>query len=203
VRRPASTSVHLRALAEIANSTDDLSASLVQLLALAQAAVPSCFAVTLSITAEGIPMTVTSSDRDEPRARSSLALRMPRHAGTASGASCPRLVLYAADPGVFDVVARDLIALLDTHMRHAEIDAHLNVPDGAAEADDLADHLDGRSAVDRAIGVLLDRGVLPDEARAQLERRAASAGTSHVTAARNLLGEAAGEPPANASRGKP
>jgi len=45
----------------------------------------------------------------------------------------------------------------------------------------------GRSLVDQAIGVLLDRGLSPPQARQDLERRASASNASLAAAARSLL----------------
>jgi len=185
----------LRALAAAANSTEDLAGSLEQLLALAQQAVPSCVAVTLLLDSESIPMTITASTSSSgPPVCSSLAIRIPSQDTAGRDAASPRLILYASEPGVFDPVARDLVALLDMHVRHAEIDAHLSIPDAEGDASELGARLDDRRAVDLALGILLDRGLLPLDGRAELQRLGQEHGTNHIDAARRLVSRARSEP---------
>ena len=196
MRRPTDTSDHLRALAAAANSTDDLAGSLDQLLVLAQRAVPTCIAVTLLLDSDSIPMSVTAINltATRPLVRSSLAIRMPSRDTTTSVAPSPRLVLYATEPGVFELVARDLMALLDTHRQRAEVDAHLALPDADAQGQELGARLDDRRAVDLALGILLDRGLFALEGRAELDRLGLAHGTNHVEAARRIVSQAYNQP---------
>ncbi len=68
-------------------------------------------------------------------------------------------MLYASGRRAFHTVAVDLLTLLDLNPGRAVLDRHLALPDLADAADTLAAQLDDRSAVERAVGVLLARGL--------------------------------------------
>lgn len=196
MQRPSSTAQHLQALAAAAHGSADLAGSLNQLLALARRAVPSCAAVSLILDADSIPITVTASTGEGTPLpiRSSLAMRIPRRDTTAHDAPSPRLVLYSTDPGVFDGIARDLTTLLDMHLGQAELDAHLTLPDADAQGEELGARLEDRRSVDMALGILLDRGLLPFEGRAELQRLARQHGITRVEAAQRVVSQARNHP---------
>ncbi len=152
----------------------DLAAQVRALLRLTTTSVPSCSGVRLSLTRDNLPVTVTALTLDaglEP-VRSSLAIRLPHnplvHSALTNSTSLPpgrslpagaELVLYASCRRAFHTVAVDLLALLDLDPRRAVLDRHLALPDLADAADTLAAQLDDCSAVERAVGVLLARGL--------------------------------------------
>jgi len=96
-------------------------------------------------------------------------------------------VLYASGRRAFQSVAVDMLTLLDLDPRRAVLDRHLALPDLADDADTLAAQLDYRSAVERAVGVLLARGLPADQGRQELTRRAGAHGHNLPSAARQLL----------------
>jgi len=197
----------------------DLAAQVRALLRLTTTSVPSCSGVRLSLTRDNLPVTVTALTLDaglEP-VRSSLAIRLPHnplvHSALTNSTSLPpgrslpagaELVLYASCRRAFHTVAVDLLALLDLDPRRAVLDRHLALPDLADAADTLAAQLDDCSAVERAVGVLLARGLSVGQGRQELTRRAAAHGHDLPAAARQLLrtlpGPATGHTPGDHRR---
>ena len=94
-----------------------------------------------------------------------------------------QLIVRAGAAGAFLLLADDLASRLG-RARPIGLDRHLDQPpSGEATAAMLA----GRSLVDQAIGVFLDRGLSPPQARQDLQRRARASGVSLGAAARSLL----------------
>jgi hypothetical protein len=94
-----------------------------------------------------------------------------------------QLIIRAGAAGAFLLVADDLASRLGWG-RPTILDRHLDPsPSGKAAGAMFA----GLSPVDQAIGVLLDRGLSPPQARQDLERRARASGVSVAAAARSLL----------------
>lgn len=171
----------------------DLPALLDELLRSAVQAVPSCLAVSITLICP-LPLTLTALTLAaglEP-ARSSLQLRLPGPPSGSGGAQLPGgsggvLTVWAAQPGALRRLTSGLLALLGVHSRSAVIDSHLQLPALAGAPDVLASELDDLSALNQALGVLLDRGLLPDQSLAELESRAQQAASSVPAAARQLL----------------
>jgi len=184
----------------------DLAARVRALLRLTTTSVPSCSGLRLTLTRDNLPVTVTALTLDaglEP-VRSSLAIRLPHNPLTNSTRPPPgrpppgspqpgspppggELVLYASCRRAFHTVAVDLLTLLDLDPRRAVLDRHLALPDLADAAATLAAQLDDGSAVERAVGVLLARGLPEGQGRQELARRAAAHGHDLPSAARQLL----------------
>ncbi len=174
-------------------SIGDLASALDQLLALAMEAVPSCLAVTLVLRDEEQPVSLTALVEGPAQpVRSSVALAMPRYLGSDEAAEQTHpalLVIYASKGDGLRKTGREITALLDLDPRLVTWDEHLRLPLPSDVAAGLAESLDDFSAVQRALGVLLDRGWLPDEGRVELTRLAALSGASTGDAARALLAD--------------
>lgn len=147
-------------------------------------AVPSLLTVSLIVVHRGVPVPITIATGRHTGAAvlASLAVDL---AGTAG--SRTQLILRAGNRGAF-LLLRDELAALPAPRRPAvQVDQHLSpaAPPGPALASARAD----LAAIDRAIGVLLDRGLPPEAARADLRRRAELAGTSVAAAGHAILAE--------------
>jgi hypothetical protein len=127
-----------------------------------------------------------------PAVLSSLAVELPAPRDRPAGAA-RRLVVYSSAPGAFDVVAPEVLVLLDMGRRRVTVDGHLVLPSLEVERLDLAHHVADASAVARAHGVLLDRGMVLEEGRTELTLRAAAGEITLSAAARVLLAETADE----------
>ena len=150
------------------------------------AAIPSCVAVSMTVTRLGIDVVITlplvGAD-PMPRATealSSLALSLP-----AAGVRCV-LVLQASTPGAFVLLADDLVALLGSGRQPPELDAH-RAPLTASTGPALAGSLAELSLLDRALGVLIGQGWSPEAAEAELHRRSTVAGLRVAAVAERLL----------------
>lgn len=96
------------------------------------------------------------------------------------------IVFYAGEVGAFLALARDVVALYGPNGR-VVLDRHLPPPDPAADVGHL-DALEQRSTIDLAACVLIEQGVLPTRAYAELEPPAAHDHiTVHSTARRIIL----------------
>jgi hypothetical protein len=184
----------LRRLAARGNDRD-LAAGLDDLLAHVTRAVPSCLGISLTMRRNGSPITLAalSGDRHGQPVRSSLALHLPT--GSPAEVTAGRgLTLYATAPDAFAAIAKDLQTLLDLDPHHAMVDGHLDLPPDDETGSLVGGQLDDLSAIDVALGVLLDRGMVAADGRLELERLAVSSGSSVATAARLVL-EAVRRPP--------
>jgi hypothetical protein len=158
--------------------------SLRRLGVLAARAVPSCRALSVTVSPLGRPCTVLL---EHPQGAAPIvsSLRLSIPAGKDQAAE---LILYAVAAAAFDVLAG---LLRDGFAQTAPVlDQDLALPAEATAG--LAAQLDDLSAVGRATGILLDRGLPFDEARVALEASAEQLGVAVPTAARLLVTEASG-----------
>ena len=146
--------------AALEGSGDDLTAILAVLIDDVTAAVPSFTGLYIAITAAaGYPITITTTDHAAV-ARASMLL--PLH--LISGLPAPsHIVFYAAQPGAFTDLAAD--TRNSYHLDgQIEIDRHLPPPDPDCTAAAAAIAAERRSAIDQAVGVLIDQGHPPEQA---------------------------------------
>lgn len=168
-----------------------------QLLVLAVEAVPSCVGVSLAMHRHGQPfcVTVATPGASTRPVLSSLALHLPDRSLPHRPSTAPVLTLYSSRGGELRRTATDLLALLDLDPRRKILDEDLALPPAARVTARLGLALHDGSAVDRALGVLLDReGLLPSQGRHELERLAVSTGVSVPDAARHVLHSLQGRP---------
>jgi hypothetical protein len=178
VRIPATVAEQLRLLHEDSDQGGDLAQWLTRLGRDVALVVPSSLAVTIllarmesevSVSALAEPGTVLAS------------LAVPLQAGAATG----QLILRASTAGAYLLLADDLNGRLGPDHRPAEVDTHLSWPTLGAES--LAASLAELGPIDQAIGVLIDQGIPPEQARHELDRRANAADTTIATISRDLV----------------
>ena len=145
----------------------DLVDSLGRAVRAARAAVSSY--VGLSVTTgpadTDLRFTVIDDGVDPQEVRASL--RVPFRP-TSHGGPAPVVIFFASTPGAFVDLAADIAWLTGRPPSELALDADLTVardPDGVGT-------VAARSAVDQAVGVLLAHGRTPEQARAELARRA-------------------------------
>ena len=157
--------------AALGDSGDDLHAILSVLTDDLNAAVPSFVGLSVTVHADGDPISLHTAD-SRPAATSMLLPLTPQ--SDPGGGSY--LIFYAHQPGAFtELAAAFTNAGIDGGVI---LDRHLPPPHA-----DGADTLARRSDIDQAIGVLIEAGHPPDLARQELHARAASAGvTAHHVA---------------------
>jgi hypothetical protein len=141
-------------------------------------AVPSSLAVT--IRAARLEGEVSVSALAQPAAvLASLAVRLP------AGAPGDLLILRAGAAGAYLLLADGLNGLLGPEHAPAEVDKHLSWPILSSESP--AARLADLGSIDQAIGVLVDRGLPPEEARRELQRRAETADDTIAAVSRELV----------------
>ena len=186
---PHEVATQLRLLTTSSGDAGALARDLDEILALVLPAVPSCIAVSINLDCAGGPVTFTAvAEPAELRpVRASLFLRLPRRRTRDSEADGPVLLFHASEARAFDRMTVDLVALLDMDASRATVDGHLVPPAGSGNGGGVSFQLDDLSAVNRALGVLLDRGLAPRDGHAELRRLARAGGISVAAAAGRLL----------------
>jgi hypothetical protein len=160
------------------------SAPAARLHAVLRREVPSLVSVQLVLPSWSGDIAVTlgpAPPRGRRRARASMAVRL---------CAAPRTVLVAraARAGAFVLLADDLAGQLAAMPgdRVLVVDAHRRAPPLLSPTA-LEAALDGASTADRAVGVLVDRGLTAEQARGALHRDAQRAGVALPVAAARLL----------------
>jgi hypothetical protein len=172
----------LRILGGDPDRGDRLAAGLSQLGRDLAVAVPSCLAIGIILVRLGGEITVSAVARAADSAAVLASLAVPLSAGEPGDI----LVLRAGEAGAFLLLADDLDGLLGPGHRPIDVDRHLSLPPiGTGES--LAAALADLRAVNQGIGVLLDRGLPPEAAHWELQRRAHDANTTVGDASRVLL----------------
>lgn len=159
----------------------DIVETLHQLAGDARLAVRSYLGMSL-ITIGDVPFTVTAlEDHAKPDdVRSSLVMPLP-HSGTGNAGST--LILYAAQPGAFVDLAGDLSWRTGVEPSEYALDQDLSMIGHPATQPTVH----ATSVINQAIGVLIERGHLPDQAHERLNAQAADAGTDRYGAAAHIL----------------
>jgi len=102
-------------------------------------------------------------------------------------------MVRAAEPGAFLLLADDLTARLGPHSPAVELDNHLSMPP-VLTPESLAASLADLREVNQGLGLLVEQGLPPEAARAELQRRARDLGTTLGGAGRVLLASLAPPP---------
>lgn len=164
----ASLARHLRTLSRDINGGTGLAADLNQLAIDLTRTIPSCVAVSIvSVRLRtAINVSVVDCAADSAAVLASLAVPLTADPGD-------MLVLQAAEAGAFLMLADDLVGLLGPGHPPMELDRHLRLP--IRTGDSFAASLGDLGAINRAIGVLIDRGFPRETAWRELQRRADAA----------------------------
>lgn len=172
----------LRNLLRVLDLPDlDVERSLLALRYDVQLSVASFVGLTLRVGVAGQRVTLTSVDESQlDSIASSLALPVPM---TSSVAPAAELVLYASKPGAFVDLAADVTFALQSPSGEVRIDQHL--PRGAIHSG--LEGVEEMAMVSRAVGVLIGRGLTPEEARDHLDRKALRSGLEVFQVAAYLL----------------
>ncbi len=184
-------------LATLNGGLDDPDTDLEALLGALATSLPNAIA-----SYQGMSMTfaldsheVSFSVRDGPSSEAAVAasLLIPLSALSSAGAGSS-LVLYATTPGAFVDLAADLSYALDLDAASLILDEHRTMPEDSAGAGMLG--LRAHTAINQAIGVLIERGHTPESAYQELRRRADLDGGDVPAAAEQLLRGITGPAPA-------
>ncbi len=178
----------LHRLVQHSDSTYDFPGALVELEHCLVRVVPTFLGleVCLELQPHGVWLT-TLDDLDRSRAVASLGW-------CPDGAPAARLTLYASRRGAFVDLAADITwsarqaSAGTSSLRRAEVELDRALPPQSQNRD--ASRLEDLALVNRAEGVLIDQGVHPDDAPAELARRAATAGVKPVVHAAHIVGGA-------------
>lgn len=173
--------MQLSALTEALGVDDlDLEAHLQALLYDVTTAISSCLGLSVVIAVDGQVMTLTAVEPDQ---RIGTSLRIPLEP-VSFGDEGSHVIFYAATPGALVDLAADLAYAIGSDQCTLTLDGDLepNFPP--------ADGFDRLSTMNRAVGLLIDRGYTAAGAQAELRRRGKIAGDDVFTAARIVLDEA-------------
>jgi hypothetical protein len=162
----------------------DIAGTVLQLHADARLAVPSYLGLTVIITVDNSPVSFTTlEDGIAPhQVRTSLRLELPGEREDDNPAPSVAVILYAGTPGAFVDLAADLAWLTGRPLTDFARDQHLS-----PGRSDAATQLQAASVINQAIGFLIGGGSTPEQARRELDARAAATGTDRRTAADIIL----------------
>jgi hypothetical protein len=185
VEIPSAIALQLHLLSGSGDRGDDFVAGLNRLGTDLTCMVPSLLGVSLTLVRLGYAVAVTALAPNAESTEAAASLAVP----LSSGEPGDELVLQAAEPGAFLLLADDLAGLVGPGSPPLEIDRHLTLSSTAAAAS-FALVLAELRIVNQAIGVLLDRGLAsPKAALADLGSRAAAAETTIGSVSRRLLAD--------------
>ena len=179
-----------RLLADVGAPSADLPRSLDALLTSVSRAIPSFAGLVVKLRRHGHPVTLTAFHSSDGQAAGTSLWWTTPHPGTHQETS---LTLYAHHPGAFVDLAADLGYLLRSRPHLTDgwraedlvrLDRDLPPPTQATAITGIEE----LSVINRATGVLIDRGTDPEQAMHELARHAAAAGLNPYTYARTLLG---------------
>jgi hypothetical protein len=192
VKITAAIARQLQLLCENVEDAEGLAARLAELGASVASAVPSCVTVSVWVGAVGSDVPVTIGIRSEAVGPVLASLAVPLSASEPGDIA----LFQASELGAFLVLADDLRGRLNPLLA-LRVDEHLHVQTDSTEAE-LTSSMDALATVNRALGILIDQGLLPDDAQAELSRLARQEGTDLPGAGRLLLDSTGG--PANPVR---
>lgn len=177
---PPTLAADLRSLVGVLDVPDlELEQAVASLRQDVRNAIPSFVGLRLTLVVQGHAVVLTSLEEETDEPTTSLAIPLRESSGSLAAAE---LVLFAATPGAFVDLAAD--ADYSHFARGGDLrqDQDLVVPlrsglTGVAEL----------TMVNRAIGLLIGRGMTPDQAQNHLEGRSAQAGIAVFQVAAYLL----------------
>lgn len=165
VNFPRDLTPQLDVLTEALNGRgDDLGAIFSVLVDDLSVGVSSFAGLSITVAVKGEPVTLTAMN--SPRAAASMLL--PLSTGTQTG----HVVFYAENPGAFTDLAAGTQFALGPGC-DVIIDGHLPPPT-ALDAQLSLDAVTDRSTTNQALGFLIGQGYPPEQAQAELTRRAAA-----------------------------
>lgn len=181
MKATAAIARQLRLLCDDFDDADRLATGLTELGADLAAVVPSCVSVSIWAGVAGSDVPVRIGIHSAAAAPVLASLAVPRSLSEPGD----MVLLQASEAGAFLLLADDLRVRLDPRLA-LRIDEHLNVEIESA-AGEWKSSMDDLSAVNRAVGVLIERGLLPADAYVELSRRAQQDGMGLAAASRSLL----------------
>ncbi len=173
----------------------DLGPGLARLTTVVRAAVPSYCGLSITVLTDRIPVTITaphpatdpatdsaaSADPEASTAQAATSLVLPLSA--ISRTTEGELVFFASAAGAFVDLAADLAYETATDLVMFALDTRL----GAAVG--LAVGVEGFSVIHRALGVLIESGHTPEQARARIAQLAAADGHNLAAVADRIVND--------------
>ncbi len=180
-------------LAELTDALDEPGADLGAIISVlvddVRGAVRSFLGLTIHLVVEGIPVLLTAIGGQHIHAAST-SLRMPLH--LPGSAAVGHIIFYAKNAAAFASLAHDA-GRSGILIGPIAVDEDLHAAIDLTQNRGLADQRD----INQAIGMLIERGQLPDEARAKLTADAAENNVPAADMARRLLQTIASAEPDN------
>jgi hypothetical protein len=182
VRIPSALAADLGLLTDALDGVD-VAATLTLLTSDVAAAVSSYVGLSLRLSSGGDQVELTTLADEETVARVVTSLRVPVSRQEPAPGESVMIVLYATTPGAFVDLAADLAWLTGRELAGVGLDLDLGLALHARASTSLR----SGSTVNQALGVLLGRGLSPDEASDELDALALVSGVDRYSAARALL----------------
>ncbi|MEO9199411.1 MAG: hypothetical protein ABI206_11755 [Antricoccus sp.] len=164
----------------------DVADTIMRLAADAHTAVISYLGLSVAITTaqSQFDFTVLEEPTTADDIRTSLLVPLSTDPdGLRTGPASIALILYAATPGAFIDLAADLSWITGQTMAEFPLDTHLTLPPSHSDRTPIAT----MSTINQALGVLIGRGSIPEQAERDLHARAVSAGIEPLGAATLIL----------------
>lgn len=161
-------------------------------------AVPMYLGLTITLHVEDSPVIISTLNAGETPIRASLLLSLlPGPDSTSTGS----VVFYGGMAGSFADLADDARWIFNLD-GYPVLDSHL-APVGATADPARVHGLSAFSDINQALGVLVEDGMTPEDARTELRRRALSAGRELPEIARSLLNTIPGPGPPTQAGAEP
>ena len=179
----AALAADLRFLTEaLEESGTDLSVALQRLMRDTRLAVPTFLGLTLTVVINSAPVTFTALEEtaDPGTAATSALLPLTSLCDAEPGSV---IAFYATQPGAFVDLAADLSFALGIDPGGIILDAGLDPPAAGSGLPGLRD----QSEINQAIGILIELGYPPEDAGAELRRRAGAGQLTLRGAAKQLI----------------
>jgi hypothetical protein len=196
----------LRVLGDLTGAPE-IPRALAHLLGACVEAVPSSLGIRVTSPALGPGHAIETAGYAEATAgcRASLRLDLLGSNPTSTGPIIVTVVILAGRAGAFSefVGGADPLTRPGVRIIRRTIDEDISTQWTQMDADlgTLDDTVSGNRIIQRAVGVLIERGHLPDEAIHHLTRTAAATDTTLLDAAWNVLRSATKRPPAGRPHG--
>jgi hypothetical protein len=171
----------------VENPDVDLAGQLRAVVTAAKFAIDSYLGMTLTIVVDGEPVSVTA--RDEVDTQVATSLRIPLAPASDAGTG-NTLTLYAGTAGALVDLGADLSYALRLPLTALVFDDRISEP---VDEQGVTGR-DTQAALNRAIGVLIDRGNSPEAAREQLHQQAVGNGDNMRIIAEQVLRSAMRDP---------
>lgn len=179
----AALAAELAILTEAIDDPDiDVADSVARLAANARAAVASYCGLMVIVTDAAARIALTALDDGVQQDEVSTSLMLALASDGNESAPRVTVILFAGVGGAFVDLAADLDWMTGPSIVDLVLDQHLDV-----FAEHARDTVQTAVAVNQALGVLIGRGLTPDEAEVELDNRAARAGTDRHQAATVVL----------------